>query len=55
MNEDITLTFILFDETKPLSVTEPFYNTVCHFYSLLKKVNISMCKTIRPESRLSNK
>jgi hypothetical protein len=37
MDEDISLTFFLFDETNPFFVTEPFYNTVCHFCSLLEK------------------
>jgi hypothetical protein len=36
MNEDVALTLFLFDETKPLFVAEPLYNTVCHFCSLLK-------------------
>jgi hypothetical protein len=37
MNEYVALAFFLFDETKPFLVTEPFYHTVCHFCSLLKK------------------
>jgi hypothetical protein len=48
MNEDVALTFFLFDEAKSLFVTKPFYNTVCHFCSLLKKVNVSCSRPFDP-------
>jgi len=58
MNEDVTLIRFLFNETKPFFVTEPFYNTVCNFCSLLKKVNKTLIvmemSTLRARAKITS-